>query len=145
MFAYIHYTDNSGKRYVSHPKHLVKVLEFTHENSAHKRAKVKSEQFGEFYVSRANLKYPIILHSDANFQIRNGVFVFWLELRADFFKHPDNAFVDDETPYVITQIKANGNNFASLEQLAEYTQIGYLNLLDEVKTKLFEYCDELPF
>jgi hypothetical protein len=68
-----------------------------------------------------------------------------VEARADFFKHPDENFVNMTTKHLITELKVNGHKMVDAAEAAEYMNAGKDELERKILAKLVEYVDELPF
>ena len=123
---------------------LVKILEYTHPQSALPRAKVlyECEQFSlEFFTARVNLTRPIPIKSEVKFW-QDG---FNITARATFYKHPDKEFTDEKTPYIIEAIIANGFNLQDAEELAEFISVDLDELRPILHKNLLNYADDLPF
>jgi hypothetical protein len=123
---------------------LVKILEYTHSQSALPRAKVlyQCERFSlEFFTARINLTRPIKVKSFVRFYISS----FNITAKATFYKHPDREFTDEKTPYVIEEITANGFNLQDEEKLAEFISVDIDELRPILHKNLLNYADDLPF
>lgn len=144
MFAYTDYIMRNGE----HRKDIfVSILEYTHPNSSLPRAKVVyhcKEGTFEFHKFRKDLIEPIQLHSDVRFKMYWKGFDYWIDVRADFYKHPSRKWVDETTPYIITELKLDKKD-ASLEQISEYSNINIEVLRKGIHKELLNYVDELPF
>ncbi len=123
---------------------LVKILEYTHPQSAIPRARVlfECEQFSlEFFTARINLTRPIKVKSYVRFYIE----IFNITVRATFYKHPDKEFTDENTSYIIDEITANGWSMQDAEELAEFISVGIDKVLPILHKNLLNYADDLPF
>jgi hypothetical protein len=120
--------------------YFVKIMEYTHPDSAVPRARVRYE-CEDFFVPREKLVRPIKLRSDMRVQWDG----FNITILSYFYKHPYDNYCSEKTPFVIEKINANGFDLDNLEELAEFI----VKPLEQVESKMLyqmlSYVDELPF
>jgi len=147
MFAFAELTDTTQTPYRS-ALTFVKVVELSHEKSINKRAIIEYTYKGQnlrHYITRDRLIAPNIVHSEVLFYHYASGFEYCVEVRADFFKHPDELFVNMTTKLLITEIKVNGHKKQDVALAAEYMNADREELERKILAKLVEYVDELPF
>jgi hypothetical protein len=147
MFAFAELTDTTQRPYRS-VLTFVKVVELSHEKSINKRAVIEYTYKGQnlrHYITRDRLIAPNIVHSEVLFYHYASGFEYCVEVRADFFKHPDELFVNMTTKHLITELKVNGNKKQDVALAAEYMNADREELERKILAKLVEYVDELPF
>jgi len=123
---------------------FVKILEYTHPQSALPRARVLYEGDGfshEFYIPRVNITRPIPVKSSIKFWYDG----FNITARATFYKHPDIQFVGDKTPFIIEAINANGFDLLDLDELAEFMSLDLDRVTAKMQNVFLQYADDLPF
>lgn len=123
---------------------FVSILEYTHERSAVPRARVlyQSPEFSkEFYIPRSKLIAPI--------KLKSQILYHWdgydIAVGAHFYKHPNQNFCDDKTPFIIERIHVSGFGFETLKHLSEFINKDVFLVEAEIKKQLLYYVDELPF
>jgi hypothetical protein len=149
MFAFCNVTTVTGE-YIENA--FVRILELTHERSAVPRAKVLYQTPNkdyEFYRPRAALVSPIQLRSQVKFCMSWQGFEYWIEARADFFKHPNHKWVDVLTPYLITNLRLglsskNGTE-TNIQNIHEFSGIPIDQIKTELHSQLLNFVDDLPF
>ena len=147
MFAFAELTDTTQTPYRSFLT-FVKVVELSHEKSINKRAIIEYTYKGEklrHYITRDRLIAPNIVHSEVLFYHYASGFEYCVEVRADFFKHPDELFVNMTTKLLMTELKVNGHKKQDVALAAEYMNADREELERKILAKLVEYVDELPF
>ena len=147
MFAFAELTDTTQTPYRSFLT-FVKVVELSHEKSINKRAIIEYTYKGQnlrHYITRDRLIAPNIVHSEVLFYHYASGFEYCVEVRADFFKHPDELFVNMTTKLLITELKVNGHKMKNSGAAAEYMNADREELERKILAKLVEYVDELPF
>jgi len=147
MFAFAELTDTTQTPYRSFLT-FVKVVELSHEKSINKRAIIEYTYKGEklrHYITRDRLIAPNIVHSEVLFYHYASGFEYCVEVRADFFKHPDELFVNMTTKLLMTELKVNGHKMKNSGAAAEYMNADREELERKILAKLVEYVDELPF
>jgi hypothetical protein len=148
MFAFAEITHHSLETGYSNQLLFVKVVELTHEKSLNKRAIIEYNYKGEnlrHFIPRDRLIAPNIVHSEVLFYHYASGWEYRVEVRADFFKHPDELFVNMTTKHLITELKVNGHKKQDVAEAAEYMNAGEHELQRKILAKLVEYVDELPF
>ena len=147
MFAFVELTDTTQKPYRS-VLTFVKVLELTHEKSINKRAVIEYTSKGEnlrHYITRDRLIAPNIVHSEILYYAYYSGFEYRVDVRADFFKHPEEHYVNMLTKYIITELKVNGKKMKDVAAAAEYMKADKHELERQILARLVDYADELPF
>jgi len=147
MFAFAELTDTTQTPYRS-VLTFVKVVELSHEKSINKRAIIEYTYKGQnlrHYITRDRLIAPNIVHSEVLFYHYASGFEYCVEVRADFFKHPEELFVNMTTKLLITELKVNGHKMKNSGEAAEYMNADRGELERKILAKLVEYVDELPF
>jgi hypothetical protein len=147
MFAFAEITDTTQTPYRS-VLTFVKVVELSHEKSINKRAIIEYTYKGEklrHYITRDRLIAPNIVHSEVLFYHYASGFEYCVEVRADFFKHPDELFVNMTTKHFITELKVNRHKKQDVAEAADYMKADRGELERKILAKLVEYVDELPF
>ena len=148
MFAFAEITHHSLETGYDTKLLFVKVVELTHEKSMNKRAIIEYTYKGEnlrHYIPRDRLIAPNIVHSEVLFYHYHSGWEYCVEARADFFKHPDELFVNMTTKHLITELKVNGHKMVDAAEAAEYMNADRDELERKILVKLVEYVDELPF
>jgi hypothetical protein len=148
MFAFAEITHHSLETGYSNQLLFVKVVELTHEKSLNKRAIIEYTYKGEnlrHFIPRDRLIAPNIVHSEILFYHYASGFEYCVEARADFFKHPDECFVNMTTKHLITELKVNGHKMVDAAEAAKYMNADFGELERKILAKLVEYVDELPF
>jgi hypothetical protein len=148
MFAFAEITHHSLETGYSNQLLFVKVVELTHEKSLNKRAIIEYTYKGEnlrHFIPRDRLIAPNIVHSEVLFYHYVSGFEYCVEVRADFFKHPDELFVNMTTKHLITELKVNGHKKQDAAEAAKYMNADQHELQRKILAKLVEYVDELPF
>jgi len=148
MFAFAEITHHSLETGYSNQLLFVKVVELTHEKSLNKRAIIEYTYKGEnlrHFIPRDRLIAPNIVHSEVLFYHYASGFEYCVEARADFFKHPDELFVNMTTKLLITELKVNGHKMKNSLAAAVYMNEDHEELQRKILAKLVEYVDELPF
>ena len=147
MFAFAELTDTTQRPYRS-VLTFVKVVELSHEKSINKRAVIEYTYKGQnlrHYITRDRLIAPNIVHSEVLFYHYASGFEYCVEVRADFFKHPDELFVNMTTKHFITELKVNRHKKQDVAEAADYMKADRGELERKILAKLVEYVDELPF
>ena len=147
MFAFVELTDTTQKPYRS-VLTFVKVVELTHEKSLNKRAVIIYNSKGEnlrHYITRDRLIAPNIVHSEILYYAYHSGFEYRVDVRADFFKHPEEHYVNMLTKYIITELKVNGHKMQTVLEAAEYMKSDKHELERQILARLVDYADELPF
>jgi hypothetical protein len=75
---------------------------------------------------------------------RNGL-EYFIEAKAIFTKKPFEAYVDMRTDYKLTEIKVNNFLMENIEQVSEFARADTFELERQIRSKLVDYADELPF
>jgi hypothetical protein len=148
MFAFAEITHHSLETGYTNQLLFVKVVELTHEKSLNKRAIIEYTYKGEnlrHFIPRDRLIAPNIVHSEVLFYHYASGWEYCVEARADFFKHPDECFVNMTTKHFITELKVNGHKMVDAAEAAEYMNADQHELQRKILAKLVEYVDELPF
>jgi hypothetical protein len=148
MFAFAEITHHSLETGYTNQLLFVKVVELTHEKSLNKRAIIEYTYKGEnlrHFIPRDRLIAPDIKHSEVLFYHYVSGWEYCVEARADFFKHPDENFVNMTTKHLITELKVNGHKMVDAAEAAEYMNADRDELERKILAKLVEYVDELPF
>ena len=148
MFAFAEITHHSLETGYSNQILFVKVVELTHEKSLNKRAIIEYTYKGEkirHFIPRDRLIAPNIVHSEVLFYHYASGWEYCVEVRADFFKHPDELFVNMTTKHFITELKVNGHKKQDVAEAAEYMYADEHELERKILALLVEYVDELPF
>jgi len=148
MFAFAEITHHSLETGCSNQILFVKVVELTHEKRLNKRAIIEYTFKGEnlrHFIPRDRLIAPNIVHSEILFYHYASGFEYCVEARADFFKHPDELFVNMTTKLLITELKVNGHKMKNSLAAAVYMNADRDELERKILEKLIEYIDELPF
>jgi hypothetical protein len=148
MFAFAEITHHSLETGCSNQILFVKVVELTHEKRLNKRAIIEYTFKGKnlrHFIPRDRLIAPNIVHSEILFYHYASGFEYCVEARADFFKHPDELFVNMTTKLLITELKVNGHKMKNSGAAAEYMNADREELERKILAKLVEYVDELPF
>lgn len=148
MFAFAEITHHSFETGYDTKLLFVKVVELTHEKSLNKRAIIEYIYKGEnlrHYIPRDRLIAPNIVHSEVLFYHYVSGWEYCVEARADFFKQPDENFVNMTTKHLITELKVNGHKMVDAAEAAEYMNADKDELERKILAKLVEYVDELPF
>jgi hypothetical protein len=148
MFAFAEITHHSLETGYDTKLLFVKVVELTHEKSLNKRAIIEYTYKGEnlrHFIPRDRLIAPNIVHSEVLFYHYVSGFDYCVEARADFFKHPEENFVNMTTKLLITELKVNGHKMKNSGAAAEYMNADRGELERKILAKLIEYIDELPF
>ena len=147
MFAFVELTDTTQKPYRS-VLTFVKVVELTHEKSLNKRAVIEYTSKGEnlrHYITRDRLIAPNIVHSEVTYYSYHSGFEYRVDVRADFFKHPEEQYVNMLTKYIITELKVNGKKMKDVAAIAEFMKADKHELERQILARLVDYADELPF
>jgi hypothetical protein len=147
MFAFVELTDTTQKPYRS-VLTFVKVVELSHEKSLNKRAVIEYTSKGEnlrHYITRDRLIAPNIVHSEVTYYSYHSGFEYRVDVRADFFKHPEEHYVNMLTKYVITELKVNGKKMKDVAAVAEFMKADRYELERQILARLVDYADELPF
>jgi hypothetical protein len=147
MFAFVELTDTTQKPYRS-VLTFVKVVELSHEKSINKRAVIEYNSKGEnlrHYITRDRLIAPNIVHSEILYYAYHSGFEYRVDVRADFFKHPEEHYVNMLTKYIITELKVNRHKFEDVSEAAEFMKADKYELERQILARLVDYADELPF
>jgi hypothetical protein len=147
MFAFVELTDTTQKPYRS-VLTFVKVVELTHEKSLNKRAVIEYKSKGEklqHYLTRDRLIAPNIVHSEILYYAYHSGFEYRVDVRADFFKHPEEHYVSMATKYIITELKVNRHKMEDVSEAAEFMKADKYELERQILARLVDYADELPF
>jgi len=147
MFAFAELTHSTQSGYDS-VLTFVKVVELTHEKSFNKRAIIEYSYKGEnqrHYIPRDRLIAPEVVHSEILYYAYHSGWEYCIEARADFFKHPEEHYVNMSTKYVITELKVNGKKMKDVAAVAEFMNADKHELDRQILAKLVDYADELPF
>ena len=147
MFAFVELTDTTQKPYRS-VLTFVKVVELSHEKSLNKRAVIEYNSKGEnlrHYITRDRLIAPNIVHSEVTYYSYHSGFEYRVDVRADFFKHPEEHYVNMLTKYIITELKVNRHKMENVLEAAEFMKADKHELERQILARLVDYADELPF
>lgn len=147
MFAFVELTDTTQKPYRS-VLTFVKVVELSHEKSLNKRAVIEYTSKGEklrHYLTRDRLIAPNIVHSEILYYAYHSGFEYRVDVRADFFKHPEEHYVNMLTKFIITELKVNRHKMEDVSEAAEYMKADKHELERQILARLVDYADELPF
>lgn len=85
------------------------------------------------------------VNSNVRFCFFKNGFEYFIEAKAIFTKQYNELYVDMRTDYKLTEIKVNDFLMESLQQVSEFIRIDSYELERQIKSKLVEYADELPF
>lgn len=96
-------------------------------------------------VLRSEIKIATVIHSEVKFYFYRAGLEYCIEARADFFKSEMEEYVSEKTAYEITELKVNNFIMDSIAQAVIFTRADEHELIKEIKAKLLEYADELPF
>jgi hypothetical protein len=147
MFAFVELTDTTQKPYRS-VLTFVKVVELSHEKSLNKRAVIEYNSKGEnlrHYITRDRLIAPNIVHSELTYYSYHSGFEYRVDVRADFFKHPEEQYVNMLTKYIITELKVNRHKMEDVSEAAGFMKADKHELERQILARLVDYADELPF
>ena len=147
MFAFVELTDTTQKPYRS-VLTFVKVVELSHEKSLNKRAVIEYNSKGEnlrHYITRDRLIAPNIVHSEVTYYSYHSGFEYRVDVRADFFKHPEEHYVSMATNCVLTELKVNRHKMENVLEAAEFMKADKHELERQILARLVDYADELPF
>ena len=147
MFAFAWITDTAQTPYCRFLA-FVKVVELSHEKSLNKRAVIEYTSKGEnlrHYITRDRLIAPNIVHSEVTYYYYHSGFEYRVDVRADFFKHPEEHYVNMLTKYIITELKVNRHKMQDVSQAAQFMNADKHELERQILARLVDYADELPF
>jgi hypothetical protein len=148
MFAFAEITHHSLQSGYDTKLLFVKVVELTHEKSLNKRAVIEYTYKGEnlrHFIPRDRLIAPNIVHSEILYYAYHSGWEYCIDVRADFFKHPEEHYVNMSTKYFITELKVNRHKFEDVSQAAQFMNADKHELERQILAKLVDYVDELPF